>query len=298
MIRRFVGKISGENPEEGIRIIIAKMLNTHPSLISLSDEDFAQIKEMDNQILKIKELINPFYDSLKNKNTKESNKKLLELIDLGKFLYFLNQDIRVVECEEQPDFIIECKSESIGVELTGIYDDTVVAEIKTIRKIFKKCEQTIAKRSSTLKGLFNVIIIPDKIREKLTTKREQLINSICECILAMANNKHIPKPDFIEDILWNQHSTLELTLWENYWLADLSTDTLLQTIMKKEEKITVYKATKNINKCWLLIVIDGASSISSFNINLDSLPNHLTAFDRIFIFDSFKGVIINGQVNP
>lgn len=44
-----------------------------------------------------------------------------------------------------------------------------------------------------------------------------------------------------------------------------------------------------------LIAINGASAASSFDIVLINLPMHLTPFDRILIFDSFKGHIVEGK---
>lgn len=219
------------------------------------------------------------------------------MIDLGKFIDCLGlaSSIEIVECGEQPDFIIRFQDELIGVEHTGIYDAEVVAEIKKIKKIIDKCQNKLRNSRNDIKGLFNIIVVPSKLKGQLNSKESEIIQSICDFIIAEHQHKEIRKPAFIADVIKTQHSVLELTLGEDYWLAELTSDAIVKTISKKENKIDTYKSLKNINKCWLLIVIDGASSASSFNINLDTLPMHLTPFDRIYIFDNFKRRIIKGE---
>lgn len=297
--RQFVRKVSDDNSEEGLINILARMTGVNPSEIQLSNEILANIQQIQSEKLEIKNIINPFFDTLKSQNTKESNRKIYELIDLGKFIYCLGlaSKIEIVECGEQPDFIIKFQDEIIGVEHTGIYDNDVVVEIKKIKKIIGKCQEKLRNSRNDITGLFNIIVIPSKLKGQLYTKETEIIQSICDYIIAIHQNKEIKKTTFIADVIEAQHSILELTLGEDYWLAELTPDAIAKTISKKENKIDTYKSLNNINKCWLLIVIDGASSASSFNINLDTLPMHLTPFDRIYIFDNFKRTIIKGEKN-
>jgi hypothetical protein len=297
MTRRFVGKVSDDNPFEGIINLIARMTGVNPSEIQLSEEMIANIQQQQNEKLEAKKIINPFYDELKTQNTKDSNKKVYELIDLGKFIYYSEQEIEIVECGEQPDFIVKFQNELIGIEHTGIYDDDVVAEIKTLKKIIAKSQEKLSNEHSEITGLFNIIVIPSKLKGQLPLKEAEVIKTICDYIIAKHENTEIKKPDFVADVIRTQHPIIELTLGEDYWLAELTPEAIAKTISKKENKIDTYKSLKGLSKCWLLIVIDGASSASSFNIQLDSLPMHLTPFDRIYIFDNFKGAIIKGEKN-
>jgi hypothetical protein len=299
MTRRFVGKVSDDNPVEGIINLLAKMTGVNPSEIQLSEEMIASIQQQPNEKLEIKKIINPFYEELKSQNTKESNKKVYELIDLGKFIYYSAQEneIEIVECGEQPDFIIKFQNELIGIEHTGIYDDDVVAEIKTLKKIIGRCQEKLNNERTEITGLFNIIVIPSKLKGQLPLKETEVIQNICDYIISKQENTEIKKPDFIADVLRTQHPIIELTLGEDYWLAELTPEAIAKTISKKENKIDTYKSLKGLSKCWLLVVIDGASSASSFNIQLDSLPMHLTPFDKIYIFDNFKGAIIKGEKN-
>lgn len=297
MTRRFVGKISNDNPIEGIITLIAKMTKVKASEVQIPKEMIASIQQQQKEKLEIKRIINPFYDELKSQNTKDSNKKVYELIDLGKFIYYSAQekDIEIVECGEQPDFVIRYQNEIIGIEHTGIYDEEVVAEIKTLKKIIAKCQEKLKNEHNEIIGLFNVIVIPTKLKGHLPFKESEVIQNICEFIVAKHGNLEINKPEFIADITQTQHQIVELTLGEDYWLSELTPEVIAKAIAKKESKISIYKSLKTLDKCWLLIVIDGASSVSSFNIQVDSLPMHLTLFDKIYIFDNFKGVIIQGE---
>ncbi|MCO5239657.1 MAG: hypothetical protein M9904_06350 [Chitinophagaceae bacterium] len=294
--RRVIGKASDDNPIEGVITLLAKMIGVNASEIQLSEEMIASIYQQQSEKLEIKKIINPFYEELKSQGTKDSKKKLYELIDLGKFIYYLAQEneIEIVECGEQPDFVIKYKNELIGIEHTGIYDDDVVAEIKTLKKIIDRCQKKLTTEHSEITGLFNIIVIPSKLKEQLPFKKAEIIQTICDYIIEKHQNIETTKPDFISDVIRTQHQILELTLGEDYWLAELTPEAIGKAIVKKEGKIDTYKSLKELSKCWLLIVIDGASSASSFKIQLDSLPMHLTPFDKIFIFDNFKGTIIKG----
>jgi hypothetical protein len=300
MIRRIVGKVSNDNPEEGLINLLAKMTGLNPSEIQLDSEISANIKQMSFEV-EIKRIISPFYDDLKSLNSKESNKKIEELVDLGKFIYYLNlkggieREFEIEECIEKPDFIIKYQGEMIGLEITGLYDDNIVAEINALKRIIGKCQNKLKNDRSDITGLFNIIVIPSKLKGQLPHKENEIIEIICNYIISTYQNKEIDKPDFISDSIQSPHSILELTLGEDYWLAELTPEAIANSILKKENKIDNYKSSNNLNKCWLLIVIDGASSVSSFNIKLETLPIHLTPFDRIYIFDKLKRTIIKGE---
>jgi hypothetical protein len=294
MIKRFVGKISDDSSVNGLINLIAKMTGLQPAEIHLPDETLSKFKLIQEEKLEILGLINPFYDQLKSLNTKESKKKIYELIDLGKFLVYSNfaKDVKIIECGEQPDFLIKYRDNVIGIEHTSIYDDEIVAEIRSIKKIIKKCQAKISNERSDVTGVYNLIVFPKKFMAELKVSERRTIEKINNYIIATRSNSVIEKPDIISDIIHTESSTLELVLGEKYWLKNLTTESISKTVFKKEVKIDTYKKLKNIKECWLLIVFGGASSDSSFNIELENLPRHLTPFDKIFIFDNFKGRII------
>lgn len=297
MNKRFVGKISVDSSVEGLIDLVAKMTGMDHSEVQLPDETLTRVKSLQEEKIKIAEIINPFYNQLKSINTKDSNKKAYELIDLGKFLWYskLETDVKIIECAEQPDFLVKYQDKVIGIEHTGIYDDETVAQIRSIRKVIKKCQEKLNAERGEIVGLFNLIVVPEKFMTKVKFSEDKIIATINQYVISIFDNTVTEQPDFISEIIKADYPSLELTLGEKYWLAELTPEIISKTISKKESKIETYKSSKNIKECWLLIVSDGASSDSSFDIKLKKLPTHLTAFDKVFIFDNFKGRIIEGK---
>jgi hypothetical protein len=293
MTKRYIRKVSTDNiPED---------LVNHLSQISglTTDEIHLEINQQQKEKLEIKKIINPFFDDLSSKGTKDSQKKVLELIDLGEFIYSLDDknEIEIVECGERPDFKIKYLGELIGIEHTGIFNDDVVAEIKTLKKIIKKSQEKLNKEQSHIKGLFNIIVVPSEINGHLNRNLDSNVQNICDYVIARHKGDNFEKPNFIVDITYAPHPDLELTLGEDYTLTELTTELITKSIIKKEEKIDSYKHATGLSRFWLLIVIEGASSASSFNIQIENLPSHLVQFERVFIFDNFKKDIRIGKIN-
>ena len=296
MTKRFVGKVSGDSSVEELINLIAKLTGQDPTEIQLSDEFLANFKLLHEQKLKIKEIINPFYDELRLLDTKDSKKKIYELIDLGKFLVYskLESDVKIIECGEQPDFLIKHLDKVIGVEHTTIYDDEIVATIRTIKKTIEKCQKKLATERAELTGLYNLIVSPIEFIKEFKLSEDKTIDKICNHIIAIHGNAETESPSFISETIYLNDVTLQVTLAEKYDLADLTPEAIAETISKKEKKVDTYRQLKKIKECWLLVVIEGASSDSSFKLSLKKLPTHLTRFDKIFIFDNFKGQIFEG----
>lgn len=297
MTKRFVGKVSGDSSVDELINLIAKLTGLDPTEIQLSDEFLSNFKLLQEQKLKIKEMINPFYDEFRSLNTKDSKKKINELIDLGKFLVYskLDSDAKIIECGEQPDFLIKHFDNVIGVEHTTIYDDEIVAAIRTIKKTIEKCQKKLATERGELTGLYNLIVSPKEFMKEFKLSENKTIDKICDHIIAIHGNADTESPGFISETIYLTDVTLQLTLAEKYDLADLTPEAISETISKKEDKVDPYKQLKNIKECWLLVVIEGASSDSSFKLSLQKLPTHLTRFDKVFIFDNFKGQITEGK---
>lgn len=288
MIKRYTRQVSTDNVPEELINHLAKISGLSPSEIQLT------INEIQNQKLEIKQIINPFFDNLTQNRTKDNEKKTSELIDLGKFLYKMNigNEVKIIECGEKPDFVIKYQGELIGVEHTGMYDDKVVAEIMTLKKILNKAQDQIKNDKKDITGLFNVIVVPSKLNERLDRDQNKLTQLICSFVIDSYYKKETEKPDFIDDLVYTPNPGFELTLGEDYWLSELTTESIATVISKKEGKLNSYKLNRNLNKYWLLIVIGGASSASSFRMSLDKLPTRLTQFDKVYIFENFKGTII------
>jgi uncharacterized protein YlzI (FlbEa/FlbD family) len=296
-INRTFGKVSVENPTEGIINILASMMGVEPTHVQLCPEFMEYIKGIENEKKEIKFLINPFYEKLLVENTRESIKKLRELIDVGKFIYHFGQGMRLISCDESPDFIINFNGEDIGLEHTGMYDDDVVEKVKVFRKLVEECEKELKEKETRLLGLFNIIIFPKRLDDIFPLNRTRTKMILIDLIQQKAGNHLSQLPEYIKDIVLTPHQILELTVGESYLVAELSVESLEARIKSKEQKITNYTSTRKLRKVWLLIVMDGVSSISSYKLDFESLPKEHIAFNRIFLFDSFSGAIVQGVVS-
>ena len=133
VIKRKVGKLSADLQYEEFIRGISELYNMTIQEVS------AQILEAEynRQLLerrRIKSSIEPFYAALISEDTQHSKKKALELINIAKFIAKTGLDIKIIECSERPDFIIEHENEKKGIELTGIYNENIAAAIQELKK--------------------------------------------------------------------------------------------------------------------------------------------------------------------
>ena len=64
---------------------------------------------------------------------------------------------------------------------------------------------------------------------------------------------------------------------------------ILQRVAAKKKRFETYMSGSPISKCWLLIVTDGVSSFSGFDLETVSFPNiGETEFDGIVLLEAFS----------
>lgn len=298
--KRTVVKIPMNATLQEAQEIIAKLTGI-PIPEVLIDKDYFN---QQNEVKSLRVLIDPFFSQLEGDNTAEGSKKRRELIDFGKYILKSQRKIAILECSERPDFIIDFEGRRIGVEHTGVFNANVVAEISMYKKIVKEAEDLVRKKNPKMTGLFNIFLSVDAVT---TEKRNSEYLSKAEKKLIHKQNKALPdwistqveavfnKIEYETSAIFNKivaadHKTLEIVLAEDYLLEDLSTEDIVDTITKKELKIDYYKTSQNLDACWLFVVIDGASSSSSFKILADKLPiNQFAPFEETIIFNMFDG---------
>jgi hypothetical protein len=251
----------------------------------------------------IREIIHPFYDEA-FENRKKNGKKHLEILDVGKFIYYNSlPGIRLLEASESPDFVIEYDGERIGLEHTQLFKkDEQHALGKTI-SLLTLAEDFIRHENPGLRGLYNVAIATDKISVDnkpfiLLTKLQLkgLARIVAEYISALDTGKTVSRPAFLDLVTRYDQDLLHLALSETFIKGWMDGSTLQKRIEQKEAKIVNYKKNKNLVQCWLLIVYTTSVSSSSFYINPGVLPTDSILFDKIFLMDSFQGSIIEGRV--
>ncbi len=211
---------------------------------------------------------------------------------------------------ESPDFIITLRNRhQLGIELTRlhsanhVYPDTAFQNEnllydRLVAKVQELVEKDLPHRMF-VKFLFSG-------NHDLQTESE-LITAVhmANAIRREASLKHhhsffrfnIPAsrlPKGIDDVLVVNHPALLTPVWERanrLGVSDNVVDDLLQSILKKEEKLRLYQKQK-LNYYWLLIFTDRLRGVKNFNLP-NKLHNHHfeSRFQHVYLFDLMKSQI-------
>lgn len=295
-------KLSLLNTVEETREAIAQAMGIPVENVVLSPEQIAQIESKGKDRLQIRELIAPFYDPIEQAPGKQNAKKRKELIDIGHFLYFLNNGTRLIECGERPDFVVELEGKKVGVELTDLTDEELAAQVTILKKIFTQATE-ILRGTCSATGLFNISIDPGKINFNgksivaLTKdERSKLAGQIASYIQHIMVGNHTEIPSYIDGLVTVSHNVLEIVASEPYFAQKYSEDKFVSVLQKKQKKFEAYRQESGLEQFWLLIVINGVTAESNIDITPEMLPvQHHPVFDRVYLFNFFKQTIIEGK---
>lgn len=117
---------------------------------------------------------------------------------------------------------------------------------------------------------------------------------IADYIEARLKDEICEKPIFIADvrISKNPEYRLDISLSEDYFVKQGFKELLLARIADKEKKITDYLSAIGTGRCWLLIVVDGVSSHSGFDLKHEIFAiTEPSRFELIIVLDTFSGDI-------
>jgi len=262
-------------------------------------EDFIRSKnQIPDSKAHIKELVKNSYDF---ESKKENLKKNDEIVSVGKFLYTTNLANKLIP-DEKPDFIITDEKHSIGLEHTRLEAETDKAYTKEIWKKYLNdvLKQIIVERPNLL-GIANITLDSDVPIFEGSTLRDfnakpikenlKLIHkSITEALLSQIDNTEINLPIFIKSLTYqSSNESFSLKYNQEYFVRTDFEEMLKNSIQKKENKLSNYKAAKDFKEWWLLVVYSDGGSSSAFKISENSLSSAIeTSFDRIFILNSFN----------
>ena len=85
-------------------------------------------------------LIEPHLERL-NENKHNKNKKEIEIVQCGKFLSIINDGFVIKAVREEPDFIIENKSDLIGLEMVRVNDSSIMQIEGSWEKVNKRVQE-------------------------------------------------------------------------------------------------------------------------------------------------------------
>ncbi|WP_140485160.1 hypothetical protein [Flavobacterium sp. GSA192] len=221
------------------------------------------------------------------------DKEILEVCQIGKFVYKINSEIKILEKPKppDPDFIIEYQSKIIGLEHTRIFTEDVVNYNK-VNSLIKYSEKLYTSKFPNEKLFAQISIVDDKLEYKETEKRN-LATEIVEYIHNLSKGINENKPSFISKVKISIHSQISFSYNEKNWQGPYLTQTRLEKeIRKKERKIKNYKSSNTqISEYWLVLFI---GSLSSVSYQFDENENYetKTEFDKVFLMTDFDAEII------
>lgn len=237
---------------------------------------------------------------------KGANKdKYDELLDLGRFIYSINDDIGILipqELLEYPDFQIIKGKETIGVEHTRLIDKQQIMAFKTAKYILKEAEQSLTPAFGETGKTMNIFFNYDSTISRQgnfkdggisINERKALINAVEGYVKSILIGDSGKPPAFITriQISENKEGKLYLELGQNYLTSRIFIEQLFECIAKKEIKANRYRSAMSNKTLWLLIVVDDINSFSGFDIAATKLPIlAFSNFDKVFLFEKFDGV--------
>ncbi len=250
------------------------------------------IGELKKHNMGLSEIINPIiikYPSLKEK-------EIMELCQIGKFLYNIDPNSRILEKSFPPstDFIINIDGKKVGLEHTRVMDADSF-KVRNYQSIVNLIEYRAATkfRKEYPDKLFqvNFFLKKDTLNIKANEKGI-LVDQINNYLIDIINLGTSNKPDFIESVEIMRHSQLSFSFIENnHEGGKLSFDRLEKEVRKKEGKLTGYKSKVSLDEYWLVLMV---GSLNSVSLKIDESVNYQiqSTFDRVYIKSDFDDKII------
>lgn len=220
-------------------------------------------------------------------------KEILEVCQIGKFVYKIDTDIRIIEKTQppSPDFIIRHKNKQIGLEHTQIVTEDASRYFK-IKSLLEYSEQVFKSKYPNLNVHATISILNDQLDYKQSEKAE-LAENIADFVQFIKSGHKFDLPDYITEIKTTIHSHVSFTYRERNWQSKyLTRERLKQEITKKEKKISGYKNSEfNLEEHWLTLLI---GSLSSVSYELNEMEDYKmdSNFDRVYLMADFDSIII------
>ncbi len=244
---------------------------------------------MKKEKLKMESVINPI---LKKYNLKQ--KEILEVCQIGKFVLKIDEEIKIIDKPQppDPDFIIDFKGKSIGLEHTRLFSKDAARYLK-IETLLRDAEYQFEKKYPENNVLASISIKDDKFdykpKDKPTITRE-----IADFVQWTRLGVQFKLPEFISRIETTDHTQVSFWFDEKKWQESeyLTRERLENEIRKKERRIEEYKKSKQIlSEYWLVLMIGSNNSVTyklneSENYEMDSL------YDRVYLMTDYDADVI------
>lgn len=219
-----------------------------------------------------------------DKSNNDNKQKILELCQIGKLLATYFNDFEITKIIEKPDFIISNGDIKFGLEHELILDTKAKSEEGFYKNICEKVEVNLENDSSIPDVLVN-LFLKDNLSFKINKKNE-LITLLTELV------KHfILTGELSENSIVKEAHKMRLTKksvnpnFGAYWQKRITKDLIIEHILKKESKVSIYRHNTGLPQ-WLVLII-GSVGQSSFEVNELLSIELTTKFDKVFLFEDF-----------
>jgi hypothetical protein len=262
-------------------------------------------------------------ETLSLMRTERRRNKREEIFQLGlfrdSFADFPQGDCHYAGDGEIPDLKISTAEGILGIEHTRILNDHLRAQEALQDKIIDRAKKWHESHGGCMLSVsvnFSMHhFLERRTVDTIAQNLAQAVNTYAiETAVGSSNCQHW----FVEGWQYNQYHAAKLpaeitsfhlkhvkklgfVLWgttRSTVVPHLTAQHIQEKINEKENRLPRYRQKTNCDKLWLVIVADGGSPSSIFDLPLDvaSLVYH-SEFDRIFFFDSFRGEVRELQLN-
>jgi|GEM_PF-1396650 len=255
-----------------------------PNLIKKLSDKHKLDKEIKNII---QENLQPWLYSVEEGNFSEieKNQKIKEIIDMGNFLYYFDQEFKIINAlGESPDIVVSKNEITVGVELKDIVIRDDEKEVEGILKsLFQQIESELKLDEKRYKGIYRV----EFINENLTLKAKDR-NQIKVEIIALIKGHDI-NLKYLKKIIKTSGSGISLYKGETTIVGELKRSVVVEKIKSKNIKFENYRSDK-FQEIWLLLVLGGEGKSSDYSFMEETITTvpFETKFNRIFIYDFFN----------
>lgn len=220
-------------------------------------------------------------------------KELIEVCQIGKFIYKINSEMRITEKPEppNPDFIIEHASKLIGLEHTRIFTENAINYNKIVTLL--DYAEEIYRTEFPNEKLHAIISIQDDTLNYSQKEKRKFATEIVNYVYNFNKGIEIERPVYISNVRTTIHSQVTFSYKEINSNAPYLTKARLQTeIKKKENKLDNYKKGKSeISEYWLVLLI-GSLSSASYQLNENENYQTESDFDCVYLMTDFDAEII------
>jgi ribosomal protein L23 len=296
-------KVSNQGTEEEIKQRIADVSGVTVDQLPTMDIK-SEFDRNRNNWMRVSEIIAP-YEAFLQGQAKTSADKFEELTDIGRFIVAWPDKLRLIVPEkplEYPDFIIQFLERTVGIEHTRLINPTLKATFNSAKQLITEAETILKNRNLDYKCTVNIFINFSKpvinetnfYNRKFTRKEQkQMSITIADYVQGLLLNQAPEKPIFIEKtvITSSQDSRIDLIIAEDYIAKEGFLELLKARVLAKEAKFDNYISATALDSCWLLVIIDGVSSFSGFDLQEVQKIQTSNKFEKIILFETFSSKI-------